>query len=165
VTLDSSVPGPTWAIDSSSIPGHERSDWMPGTVQDILAVTFGRTRKTRSTSGSMEERSWRIYYGDIPQTFVCLIKRCRRTSCDTWNLRVAQAAHEERFPLCSLSLILLQNSTDDNPPHNTMQAKCLIRMYTTNQEQRENSGLNAAGEFTMTRWLLRPWSSRLHRAL
>ncbi|HEY3393302.1 MAG TPA: alkaline phosphatase family protein, partial [Lacipirellulaceae bacterium] len=66
----SSVPGPTWAnrffVHTGTAMGRT---WMPGSKKDIPLMR-PYDQPTLYTRLGEKSKRWRIYFGDIPQTFV-----------------------------------------------------------------------------------------------
>ena len=128
----SSVPGPTWAnrffVHTGTSLGRV---WMPEKAKDVLNKRFRPySQDTLYDRLNAKRKSWRIYFGDIPQTFV-LPNQLRPENIVNYVAMEhfsKDAQDEASFPeYCFIEpSYCLQNSNDDHPPHNTMSAQCLI---------------------------------------
>jgi phospholipase C len=125
-----SLPGPTWAnrffVHSGTALGRV---WMPETKEDVLRM---RPYNQVTLYDRLYERGikWRIYFGDIPQSFVLTRQLHKDNIVHYRPMRrfwddVKGPADE--FPeYCLIEpQYFLSTANDDHPPHNTMHAQCL----------------------------------------
>jgi phospholipase C len=127
----SSLPGPTWAnrffVHSGTALGRV---WMPEKKEDLPNL---RPYDQTTLYDRLNDRkvTWRVYFGDIPQSLV-LTRQLRRENIvhyrpmDCFYEDTAKPANE--FPeYCFIEpRYFFSDANDDHPPHNTMHAQCLI---------------------------------------
>ncbi|MGD9721427.1 MAG: alkaline phosphatase family protein [Pirellulales bacterium] len=127
----SSVPGPTWTNRFFVHSGTSLSRVsMPTTRDDILRM---RPYDQHTVYERLNERNrtWRIYFGDIPQSLV-LTRQLNHENLKNYfpmgRFYDDAAGPESKFPdYCFIEpSYFFSNANDDHPPHNAMHAQCLI---------------------------------------
>jgi phospholipase C len=129
----SSVPGPTWAnrffVHSGTSKGRVR---MPGTDGDYSPALFlGYDQDTIYDRLNDRGVTWRIYYGDVPQSLV-LTHQLTKENADNYHRMSVffddAAGAEPSFP----AYAFIEPSywwpvqNDDHPPHSTVKAQALL---------------------------------------
>lgn len=106
---------------------------MPEKFKDVFNKRFRPyTQDTiyKRLDSKPKPKSWRIYFGDIPQTFVLPNQLLPKNIIKYVALEHFKKDTEDdkSFPdYCFIEpAYFLRNASDDHPPHNTMQAQCLI---------------------------------------
>lgn len=129
----SSVPGPTWAnrffVHSGTAAGRV---WMPEHPDDLKRTSF-RPYLQDTIYDRLRDagKKWRIYFGDIPQSFALAHQTLKENvQCYRPMSRFYEdaAGDADSFPdYCFIEPSYFRtNANDDHPPHNTMHAQCLI---------------------------------------
>ena len=132
----SSVPGPTWTnrffVHSGTSKGRVH---MPSGIASHPGLYLGYDQDTIYDRLSERGKSWRVYYGDVPQSLVLSHQRRPRNAWRYYRFeRFAEdaAGPTEDFP----NFVFIepryfhipfgQPQNDDHPPHSTIPAQQLL---------------------------------------
>lgn len=125
-----SVPGPTWTnrffVHSGTSLGRVEMPTITSPGQ-----FFGYGQDTIFDRLNEQEISWRVYYGDVPQSLALAHQRSARNAWRYYRLEGFSedaSGPEEDFPQYTFiePNYLWDGQNDDHPPHTTMAAQQLL---------------------------------------